>query len=118
MQLQITLTTAAANSLTVVSGGDNATNALAVKAIIWQLLSKLASISITGDKALSVTFKSATNGSVLETVDASNNMTGGLTMSMVNLKMVVNLFLVQVWMLLQLLLLQMLLLILRNQSKL
>ena len=79
----ITLTTAAATSLTVVSGGDNATNALTVTDNA-ATAGKLASISITGDKALSVTF-SATNGSVLETVDASN-MTGGLTMSMVNLK--------------------------------
>lgn len=77
----ITLTTAAATSLTVVSGGDNATNIL--KLNDTAAAGKLTSISINGDKALSVTSSTAT--SVLETVDASK-MTGGLTMSIDNLK--------------------------------
>jgi hypothetical protein len=77
---------AAATSLEVVSGGALSSNVLVYADIATTTTGKLASMTITGDRALDLTFFTL-NGtsSSLATVDASAQ-TGGLTFSLVNLK--------------------------------
>lgn len=79
----ITLDGAAATSLEVVSGGALSSNVL-VYTDSASTTGKLASMTITGDRALDLTF-SASGTSSLATVDASAQ-TGGLTFSLANLK--------------------------------
>jgi hypothetical protein len=79
----ITLDGAAATSLEVVSGGALSSNVL-VYTDTAATAGKLASMTITGDRALDLTF-SSTNATALTTVDASAQ-TGGLTFSLANLK--------------------------------
>lgn len=79
----ITLAGAAATSLEVVSGGALSSNVL-VYTDTAATAGKLASMTITGDRALDLTF-SSTNATALTTVDASAQ-TGGLTFSLANLK--------------------------------
>ncbi|OZA29572.1 MAG: hypothetical protein B7X93_05730, partial [Hydrogenophilales bacterium 17-61-9] len=79
----ITLNGAAATSLEVVSGGALSSNVL-VYTDSASTTGKLASMTITGDRALDLTF-SASGTSSLATVDASAQ-TGGLTFSLANLK--------------------------------
>lgn len=79
----ITLAGAAATSLEVVSGGALSSNVL-VYTDTAATAGKLASMTITGDRALDLSF-SSTNATALTTVDASAQ-TGGLTFSLANLK--------------------------------
>jgi trimeric autotransporter adhesin len=79
----IALAGAAATSLEVVSGGALSSNVL-VYTDTAATAGKLASMSISGDRALDLTF-SSTSATALTTVDASAQ-TGGLTFSLANLK--------------------------------
>lgn len=74
----INLTTAAATAVNVVSGGALSNNVLVVNDGATAANDKLATITITGDRALTLT---ATGTTKLATVDASAQ-TGGLTASL------------------------------------
>lgn len=84
----ITLTGTKATALEVVSGGTNATNTLAYTSGVSATAGKdlLASITISGDKALSVTVtESTTSISQVTSINASA-LTGKLTISTAELK--------------------------------
>lgn len=77
----INLTTAAATSVSVVSGGANSQNVLNISEPAAAASDKLTTVTITGASALTLT---ATGASKLATVDASGS-TGGLTASTADL---------------------------------
>lgn len=82
----INLTTGAATAVTVVSGGALAHNTLTLADSSTGTTGKLASVTITGDRDLTISgYTFAATGNGLATVDASGS-TGGLTASVAILK--------------------------------
>jgi trimeric autotransporter adhesin len=81
----ISLAGAVATSLEVVSGGALSSNVLVYTDSASSVVGKLASMTISGDRALDLSYTAAGSSNVLATIDASA-MTGGLTAALAAVK--------------------------------